>query len=387
MQTHSVNAYRRGLAAAECAWLTINLGAIARNYQKLCALAAGTRVMATVKADAYGLGIEQVGPALVRAGCETFFVALVAEGARLRRILDDNGLSADIYVLNGFQTGSEAAFAAASLFPVLNSLEQVNAWRALGAPLPAALHIDTGMNRLGLSPQDAEAIDPAAVSGLNLSLVMSHLACADDPADPKNEHQRNLFETLSKPFQGIPKSLCNSAGVLLGDAYHFDVIRPGLALYGGAPSRSKSEEFEPVVTLSSKILQVRQIDKEQTVGYGATHRAAGPARIATLGIGYADGYRWGLGGKARGFLGETGVPVVGRISMDLTSVDVSHVPQGAAQPGDVVTLLDHRITINDAAAVAGTIPYEILTGLGARLERTYVDGAPTHVPPPAGGAV
>ncbi len=382
---HSVAAYRKSLAAAACASMTVDLGAIVRNYRKLCALAEGSEVMATVKADAYGLGVEQVAPALVKAGCTTFFVALVAEGAALRRALDENSLSADIYVLNGFQPGSETAFQMASLRPVLNSLPQIADWRSVGAPQPCALHVDTGMNRLGVSPADMSQLTPSSFEDLDLRLVMSHLACGDDPANGKNEEQRNLFETLSKPFHGIPKSLCNSAGVLLGKPFHFDAVRPGVALYGGAPSMSKSVEFEPVVTLSSKILQVRQIDKDQTVGYGATHRAGTPARIATLGIGYADGYRWGLGGKARGFLGETGVPVVGRISMDLTTVDVSHVPEEVAQPGASVTLLNQQITVNDAAALAQTIPYEILTGLSPRLERHY-RGVEENGAAPAGGA-
>ncbi len=371
MYKHSVKAYRKGLAASECAWLTVDLNAIARNYRKLCTLAPGAEVMATVKADAYGLGVEHVAPALVAAGCKAFFVALVSEGADLRRILDDHGLSADIYVLNGFQKGSEAAFGAATLYPVLNSMAQIADWQSAGSPMAAALHIDTGMNRLGLSPEEAGGLEPKLLSGLNINLVMSHLACADEPNHPKNEEQRKLFETLSKPFGGIRKSLCNSAGILLGDAYHGNVVRPGIALYGGAPQKSNSVEFEPVVTLSSKILQVRQIDKDQTVGYGATHRASAPTRVATLGLGYADGYRWGLGGKARGFLAETGVPVLGRISMDLTTIDVSGVAEDEAQPGAVVTLLNDQITINEAAELAGTIPYEIITGLGSRFHRTY----------------
>ena len=386
MYNHSVKAYRKGLIASECAWLTVDLNAVARNYQTLCALAPGAEVLATVKADAYGLGIGHVAPALVQAGCRGFFVALVSEGAELRRILDDHGLSADIYVLNGFQDGTEAAFGAATLFPVLNSMEQVTGWLDAGAPTPAALHIDTGMNRLGITPDEAATFDKSRIAGLNLNLVMSHLACADDPDHPKNEEQRKLFETLSKPFAGIRKSLCNSAGVLLGKAYHGDVVRPGIALFGGAAQNSNPVEFEPVVMLSSKILQVRQIDKDQTVGYGATHRATGPQRVATLGIGYADGYRWGLGGKARAYLGETGVPVLGRISMDLTTIDVSGVPDDAAIPGAVVTLLDDRITINDAAALAETIPYEILTGLGSRFPRRYTQVAPEGQTVPAGGA-
>ena len=369
MYRHSVKAYRKGLAVSESAWLTIDLNAIVKNYRTLQGLAPNAEVMATVKADAYGLGIEEVAPALAKAGCKSFFVALVAEGADLRRVLDDHGLPGHIYVLNGYENGAEMAFRAASLIPVLNSMTQLADWIANDLETPAALHIDTGMNRLGITPDEAQNLTKKQISDLNLTLVMSHLACADDPQDPKNEEQRNLFETLSKPFNGIRKSLSNSAGVLLGDAYHFDAVRPGVALYGGAPSIAKPIEFEPVVTLSSKIIQLRQIDKDQTVGYGASYRASGPERVATLGLGYADGYRWGLGGKARGFIGETEVPVLGRISMDLTAIDVTDAD---AEAGAHVTLLDERITINEAADLAGTIPYEILTGLGHRMPRTYV---------------
>ncbi len=382
MYRHSVKAFRKGLAVSESAWLSIDLNAIIKNYRTLQKLASTADVMATVKADAYGLGIEEVAPALAKAGCQSFFVALVSEGAELRRILDDHGLSGQIYVLNGYEEGAEMAFRAANLIPVLNSMTQVSNWIANDLDTPTALHIDTGMNRLGVTPEDAQNLSKTQIRDLNLTLVMSHLACADAPNDPKNEEQRNLFETLSKPFNGIRKSLSNSAGVLLGEAYHFDVVRPGLALYGGAPSIAKSIEFEPVVTLSSKIIQVRQIDKDQTVGYGATYRASGPERVATLGLGYADGFRWGLGGKARGFIGETEVPVLGRISMDLTAIDVTNA---AAEAGARVTLLDNRITINEAAELAGTIPYEILTGLGHRMPRTYISVDSNSASPEAGG--
>lgn len=370
---NSNSPYRQGLDAAVGAFLTVDLGAIARNYKKLCEIASGAQVMATVKADAYGLGIKRVGPALAEAGCRSFFVALATEGATLRQALDDENLAGDIYILNGLVPGTEAVMRAAALVPVLNTRPQIEAWRTSAPSLRCALHIDTGMNRLGLSPQEAAALQPTDIAGLNLSLVMSHLACADTPDDPKSEDQRNLFETLSKPFQGIPKSLCNSAGILLGAPFHLDAVRPGIALFGGMPSAEKTVEFEPVVRLSSKILQVRQIDKDQTVGYGATYRASKPMRVATLGIGYADGYRWGLGGKAQGFVGDSGVPVLGRISMDLTAVDVTNLPDDAVGPGATVTLLDNRVTINDAADIAQTIPYEILTGLGSRLQRSYID--------------
>ena len=382
MYRHSVKAYRKGLAVSESAWLSIDLNAIVKNYRTIQSLTPNAEVMTTLKADAYGLGIEEVAPALARAGCQGFFVAWVSEGADLRRVLDDNGLSADIFVLNGYEDGAEMAFRAASLIPVLNSMTQVANWNANDLETPAALHIDTGMSRLGISPEEAQNLTKKQIQELNLTLVMSHLACGDDPNSPKNEEQRNLFETLSKPFNGIRKSLSNSAGVLLGEAFHLDVVRPGLALFGGAPSIAKSVKFEPVVTLSSKIIQVRQIDKNQTVGYGATYRASGPERVATLGLGYADGFRWGLGGKARGFIGETEVPVLGRISMDLTAIDVTHA---AADVGARVTLLDDRITINEAAERAGTVPYEILTGLGHRMPRSYISVDSDSASSEAGG--
>ena len=360
--------------------LTIDLEALAANWQLLDKKVGAAECGAVVKADAYGLGLEQAASALAGAGARSFFVAVPEEGLRLRRILDDLGLQADkaqVYVLGGFLPGTGKAFLETGVHPVLNSLEQVAHWGAIcrqrAERLPAILHIDTGMNRLGLGEdeltsllQQRELLEP-----IELRAVMTHLACADDPADPMNRQQLERFKAALPEFPGCPASFANSSGIFLGPEGHFDLVRPGIALYGANPTPGKANPMRQVVRLEGKILQVRSIDAPAVVGYGASYRAEGPTRIATVGIGYADGYLRSLSGKARALCGDTAVPIAGRVSMDLTTFDVTAAPPEAARAGEWIELIGDEVTLDEVAEAAGTIGYELLTDLGRRYHRVY----------------
>jgi len=334
-----------------------------------------------VKADAYGLGMAEVAPALARAGCKTFFVATLGEAAELRALL----LDATIYVLGGLLKDTGPVYRALGLRPVLNSAAEVEEWAAfcsaVRAKLPAAIHIDSGMNRLGLSADEVASL--ARAKGLlgtfELTLLMSHLACADEPDHAKNETQRKTFDSLRAKLPKAPASLANSAGILLGRAYHYDLVRPGIALYGGKASRTGADRFAPVVELSGRILQVRDVPAGETVGYGATRMLKRPSRIATLAVGYADGFFRSLSvadGKQglQVYLGPHPAPLLGRVSMDLITVDVTDVPEEHARRGAFVELIGKQIPAHHLAAHAGTIDYEVLTNLGARARRRYTGG-------------
>lgn len=358
--------------------LRIDLGAVVANWRLLKGkLAGGADCAAVVKADAYGLGMAEVAPALHKAGCRVFFVALAEEAIALRALLPD----ADIHVFSGATAESLPELARQRIVPVLNSLEQIAAATAFarqsGAALAADIHVDTGMNRLGLEARELAALagDPGRLAGLDLRLVMSHLACADEPGHPLSDRQLAAFRaarTQIPAFAAATPSFANSAGIFLGPEYHFDLARPGAALYGLKPQNSAPNPMAQVVRLQGKILQVRDVDTPMTVGYGAAHRVTGKARIATVGVGYADGYRQSLTNRGHAYLGDMRVPVVGRVSMDLIALDVSQAPAAAAVPGALVDLLGPQHDADALAAEAQTIGYEILTGLGRRFHRVYV---------------
>ncbi|MFQ5984632.1 MAG: alanine racemase [Alphaproteobacteria bacterium] len=353
--------------------LTIDLGAIAVNYRRLNERLGGAKCACVVKAGAYGLGMGRVARALARAGCDSFFVATLDEGLRLRRLLNE----AEIAVFNGPPPGAEGELVANRLIPVLNDLGDIARWgaRAHGhRRLHAILHVDTGMCRLGLPPEavDRLAAEPERLAGLDVRLVMSHLACADEPESPMNARQLAAFTAARAGLPLAPASLAASSGIFLGAAYHFDVARPGAALYGINPTPGRPNPMAEVVRLQGKIIQVRDVDSPQTVGYGATHRVAGPGRIATVPVGYADGYHRSLSNRAFAYIGNTQIPVVGRVSMDLITLDVSAVPPERSQPGTTVDLIGGPSALDDVAARAGTIGYEILTSLGRRYPRRYV---------------
>jgi alanine racemase len=366
--------------AAPTGCVTINLDQLARNWMGLADLVAPARCAAVVKANAYGLGADRVIPALVRAGCSVFFIATPQEGYEARRLAPQ----ADIYALDGLLPGSAESFACDAIRPVLSTLADIETWARLGArlgrPLPCGLHIDSGLNRLGLTARDARrlAADGALMTGLDVRLVMSHLACADNPADPKNRDQLLAFETLTTLFPGTPRSLAASDGLMLGPAYHFDLVRPGYALYGGQASISNAAPVAPVVTVTARILAVNDVAPGESVGYAASWRASRPSRIATIAAGYADGVPRSASsseGAACGYVLIAGhkVPIVGRVSMDLLTADVTDLPAGALAAGDDAILLGAGLTIEDAGFAAGTIGYEILTRLGARFARRHIE--------------
>lgn len=341
--------------------LTIDLGAIAANWRALATRASGAEAAAVVKADGYGLGAARVAPVLAAAGARTFFVAQPGEGAALRAAL---GPEPAIYILGGFPLGGgdEAAlYAARDLRPVLNAPEQVAAWRAVHDGRPAALQLDTGMNRLGLEERELAAIELPA----GLDLVISHLACADDPRDPSNAAQLAAFRRMTAGL-GLPRSLAQTGGILLGRDYHFDLVRPGIGLYGGLPF----EQARPVVALEVPVIQVREVAPGEAVGYGATWRAGRPARIATLSAGYADGLIRCMGNRATAWIDGVPCPFAGRVSMDLIGLDVTDAPE--AQPGGMAELLGPNQTVDELAAAAETIGYEVLTALGERYDRRYL---------------
>lgn len=358
--------------------LRIDLGALVANWRLLKGkLAKGATCAAVVKADAYGLGMAEVAPALYQAGCRVFFVALAEEAFALRALLPD----AEIHVFSGATDASLSELLRHGIIPVLNSLPQIDAAtahaKARGKPVAADVHVDSGMNRLGLEASELAAIAsaPARLAGLDLRLVMSHLACADEPAHPLSAQQLAAFKAARAripAFAAAPASFANSAGIFLGADYHFDLARPGAALYGLKPHNSAPNPMAQVVRLQGKILQVRDVDTPMTVGYGAAHRVTGKARIATVGVGYADGYRQSLTNRGHAYLGDIRVPVVGRVSMDLIALDVSQVPAALAVPGAVVDLIGPHHYADALAGEAQTIGYEILTGLGRRFHRIYV---------------
>ena len=356
--------------------LEIDLDAIAANWKRLAErLAPGSRCAAVVKADAYGLGMAEVAPRLARAGCKSFFVATLDEGLGLRALLP----RAQIAVLDGLVMSQPADFAKARLLPVLNDLGQVRQWQAYAqrrGGAPAMLHIDTGLTRLGL-PQaevDALAADPALLEGFKLSLILSHLACATEPAHPMNEEQLNRFRAALRLLPRGPASLASSSGIFLGGDFHFDMARPGAALYGVNPLPGRPNPMAPIVHLKAKILQVRDVDRGDAVGYGAAHQMDRPGRIAILALGYADGWLRSSSHRGTARIAGKPAPVIGRVSMDLLTLDVTGLDPRTVQPGDYADLLDAQYGVDDAAFAAGTIGYEVLTALGRRCLRVYRGG-------------
>jgi alanine racemase len=353
--------------------LIVDLDALARNYRKLCATAKPAECAAVVKADAYGLGLAPIAQRLAREGCGSFFVATVAEGCELRALQP----SVAIYVLDGVTAEEAAAVVEHRLSPVLNSREQVECWARAGTRAPAALHIDTGISRLGLSAREVEqlAADAALLERLDIALVMTHLACADETDHEMNREQIARFEKLRRQLPRARTSIANSAGIFIDPVHRGGLVRPGIALYGGNPFTGRGNPMESVASLHGRILQLREIDEACSVGYGATYVVTPPARIAVVGVGYADGYPRRLGNRAVAALGGVRVPVIGRVSMDLLCIDVTGVAPERARVGGWVELFGAVVTLDEIAAAAGTISYEILTGLGKRLEREYVEQA------------
>jgi alanine racemase len=362
------------------ATLTIDLGALAANWRLLAERAGRAECAAVVKADAYGLSVEPAAAALAAAGCRTFFVAHLVEARRVRQACPD----ATIYVLNGLLPGTEAAYRPDGIRPVLGSREEIADWaafcRAEGRPLPAAIHVDTGMNRLGLPVEEALALVGNPIAGaFRPSLLMSHLVAAEEPENPVNARQIAAFDRVRAAYPGVPASLANSSGILLPQAPHYDLVRPGFALYGGNPAPGRPNPMRPVVRLEASIVQLRDIADGEAVGYNGTWVARGPRRLATLSIGYADGFPRAASSppdEPRGVALVAGrcCPFAGRVSMDLVILDVTDVPRDQVRRGDRAVLIGDDLTIDEVGARAGTIGYEILTSLGKRYDRRYLGG-------------
>lgn len=360
--------------------LTIDLAALCENWRLLKRkLRQGCDCGAVVKADAYGLGADHVAPALAGAGCETFYVAHLDEGVSLRQVL---GPAPRIIVMHGANAGYEAELVRHRLIPVLSTPQQVRAWRKFAEDADVLqetmIQVDTGMNRLGLSEHEFtdHLNDPEGFQGLTPLALMSHLACANTPEHPLNKVQLERFGSALSAFRtkfpDAKGSLTNSSGVFLGDAWHYDLARPGASLYGVAPQDEAKNPMLPVVRLQAPVLQVRRVDSTQTVGYGATFQPADGAKLATISVGYADGFHRALSNSGSAKLDGIAVPVAGIVSMDLLTFDISNVPDSAAVAGAMVDLISKDHTVDDVAREAGTIGYEILTSLGQRYARRYL---------------
>jgi len=352
---------------------SVDLRALVANYRILCDRARPAGIVAAVKANAYGLGMAPVAQTLFRHGCRGFFTAYFDEALALRAALP----WATVAVLHGLAPSQLDEALARGIVPVINDLGALEAWQACarrrGEQLAAFVHLDTGMNRLGLAPREQEILvaEPTRLDGVAIAAWMSHLACADQADHPKNPQQRAAFAALLARLPKAPASLANSSGIFLGHEYVFDLARPGAALYGINPTPERANPMQDVVTLRAPILQVRSITATMTVGYGATYAAAGPTRVATLAFGYADGWHRVLGNTGHARLGDYLTPLIGRVAMDLVAVDVTAVPEAVAHPGAMVELIGSHRSVDQVAADAGTIGYEILTSLGPRIARVY----------------
>jgi alanine racemase len=361
--------------------LTVDLGALTRNWRALEQVSAGALCGAVVKADAYGTGIVPASEALYAVGARFFFAATVDEAIAVRGALPE----AHIFVLDGLYPGAADTYVNERLMPCLSSLAMLEEWLAYcvrhNEAFPAAIHFDTGMNRLGIRLAEAEIV-ANRLKELNFSpqMVMSHLACADTPSHEKNRVQLALFQSLLQQFPNIPASLANSAGLMTGRAFHFQMVRPGIALYGGRAVNGRRNPMAQVVSLEAPILEVKEAKTGESVGYGAAYTLYRDSRIAVVAIGYADGFFRALsatdshpGGKVA--IHGRVLPVLGRVSMDLVTVDVTDLGAHLPLPGEMAEILGPLLTVDDQADAAGTIGYEILTGLRmGRYQRTYVDG-------------
>lgn len=356
--------------------LTVDVNAIVDNWRRLDRMVGETDCAAVVKADAYGLGVAHIAPALRAAGCLSFFTASVDEALALRVPLP----AADIYELGGVPPGAETDIVAAGVIPVLNHLGEIEIMaetaRRLGVNPPVAIHIDTGMNRLGLGPDELETLldEPSRLDGLYVRSWITHLARADED-DEMNLRQLCRFAAGLAYLPDAPTSIAASSGIFLGDDFHRDMVRPGAALYGINPTPALPNPMRPAVRLDARVLQLRAVERGETVGYGATHAVRSRARIATLGLGYADGYHRSLASAGHVWFGEVAAPIVGRISMDLITVDATDVPEPLCEPGCFAEVIGPHRPVDTVAREAGTIGYEILTSLGPRHHRVHITGA------------
>jgi alanine racemase len=364
-------------AGFEATRLTVRLGAVERNFRICQRLAGPAAVAAVVKADAYGLGMRAVARRLAEAGCDTFFVARLQEALALRPLAPE----ARIFVLDGAPAETVPALISHRLTPALNSLAEIAAWsaaaREMRQPLDAAIHVDTGMNRLGLPYGELLTLSAESskrLEGIRVALVMSHLACADDPGSPMNGEQLERFRAALRMLPPAPASLSSTGGILLGKTYHFDVVRPGVGLYGANPQNGPNP-FSTAVRLTARVLQLRRIEKGETAGYGATFKAKRPTLLATVALGYADGLFRSLSNRGVAAIAGERAPFAGRVSMDLVTLDVTDIPERALSVGAEAEFIGETISLDEIAAASGTASYEILTSLARRASRHYETGA------------
>jgi len=362
------------LESGACGYLTIDLDALCRNYETLSSIVAPARTAAVVKADSYGLGAAQVSRTLYDRGCRHFFVAHFIEALRLRPQLPGD---ATIFVLNGLLPGNEATCADGGIVPVINSLEQLQQWAetacALRRKLPAVLQFDTGMSRLGIQPEDRNAVaDHLRTSEhLEILFIMSHLASADEVDNTQNADQLAEMHRVSAEFPDYDVSFANSGGIFLSEDFHGVLARPGIALYGGTATSDVANPMEAVVRLDVAVVQTRTVPEGARVGYGGVHVTKGETRLATIAAGYADGLPRSLSDRGAVYYNGVRLPIVGRVSMDSTTIDISALPEGTLSFGSMVEVLGDHQTLDDLARDAGLISYEILTSLGHRFYRQY----------------
>ena len=365
-----MNAIPETLASA---LVTIDLAALTSNWKALAAQ-AGVAMGAAIKGEAYGLGMEAVAKTLWSAGCRSFFVARPFEGAQLRAVLPE----ALIFVLDGLYSGQADYYLQHELYPALISLDEAREWAASGKGKPCAVHVDTGINRMGMTGQELTAV-VAMKDQLRIVMVMSHLACSDEPAHLLNAKQHDLFAKYRAMLPDVPASFANSSGIYLGEGYLYDLVRPGVALYGGNPLPGKPNPMKTVVTLQLKIMQTKFVKQGDTIGYSATWTAPQGSRIALLGAGYRDGIPRKLSWSAdkpaaQVFVAGRRVDVVGRVSMDMMAIDVTDLTEAETTRGTLVEIFGPNLPVDEAAAYAGTISYELLTHLGNRYARRYIGG-------------
>ena len=351
------------------AQLTIDLSAIQANYKTLKnKVGQACEVAGVVKANAYGLGVAPVSEALQTAGCMTFFVATLPEAIELRMILGDEPL---IAMLNGYQDKNAKLYLENRITPVINDMTELHAYKKQGDNLPAMIHIDTAMNRLGIDPDE---ISPEDKAGCDVKAIMSHFASSEDKESDLNIIQAERFDKIAGEFPDIPKSLCNSSGIFLSESYHYDLVRPGMALYGLNPTPYADNPTQPVISLEAEILQTHSVKKGETVGYNATYRFENNSEVAVVDIGYADGILRSLTNNTNLYWNGTPCPVRGRISMDLTIVDFGNIPESERpKAGEMLEVIGPNQTADDLARDAKTIGYEILTSLSQRYERKYIN--------------
>ena len=361
--------------------LSIDLKALYKNYKNISSFANNCVVASTVKANGYGLGLEKVAETLYYAGCRVFFVSHLSEAIRLNDIMKFKKII--IYILNGLPENSIDEYIKGKFRPVIGSLEELHDWVNYNDPKklpPIALNIETGFTRLGLYQKDLDMVASIIKDkkNINVSLIMSHLACAEDKDSNMNTKQLSLFKKAAKGFSDIPRSLCNSAGLFCGKNYHLELIRPGISLYGGYENIFKDLTIHPVVSLHVPIIQIKEVSRDVRIGYDATYKVNKKTLVGLISIGYADGFIRSLSSdnnkkKANAYINGIKTPIIGRVSMDITAIDLTNVPNEYCKRGKLVEILGPNQNIDQLSKNAGTISYEILSRLGSRFKRVYND--------------